>query len=50
MESGTPRRDLQGLSHEFDHSETNAELRRLLQEEGLDVQLARDGLQVPLHL
>jgi len=41
---------LVGMSHEFRHEEHNDMLRRLLAEEGLDVQLARDGMCVPLDL
>ena len=46
-----PRRTLlTGLSHEFDHTADNEALARLREEEGLDVQLAHDGLLVPLAL
>jgi len=41
---------LVGISHELEHFETNESLRRLLDEEGLDVQLAYDGLSLEVAL
>ncbi|KAJ1458510.1 beta-lactamase-like protein [Pelagophyceae sp. CCMP2097] len=41
---------LVGMGHSLEHHETNAKLRRLLDTEGLDVQLARDGLFLELDL
>jgi len=41
---------LVGMGHEMEHRESNRALRRLLCEEGLDVQLAYDGQFVPLSL
>eukprot|EP00300_Choanocystis_sp_HF-7_P014124 c18573_g1_i5.p1 GENE.c18573_g1_i5~~c18573_g1_i5.p1 ORF type:complete len:333 (+),score=53.90 c18573_g1_i5:714-1712(+) len=41
---------LVGCSCAMEHHETNARLRALLEPEGLDVQLAHDGLFVPLEL
>jgi len=41
---------LTGLSHQFDHAETGAELAALRETEGIDVMLPRDGLWVPLEL
>ncbi|GAQ80972.1 metallo-beta-lactamase domain-containing protein [Klebsormidium nitens] len=38
-----------GMTHEFDHEETNAELAEL-KEEGLDVELSYDGLRIPVEL
>ena len=46
-----PRRALLvGMGHAMEHRETNRALRRLWRDEGLDVQLARDGQFVPLGL
>ena len=39
-----------GMGDELEHVATNAWLRELLRDEGLDVQLAHDGLLVPLGL
>ena len=39
-----------GMGEEMEHAATNARLRLLLAEEGLDVQLAFDGQLVPLPL
>ena len=39
-----------GMGEEMEHGATNTRLRRLMAEEGLDVQLARDGQLVPLAL
>ena len=41
---------LVGMSGEVDHEEINAMLRELLKEEGLDVQLAYDGMKIELDL
>lgn len=41
---------LTGLTHEFEHDSDNRELAKLLETEGIDVQLARDGLCVPMKL
>jgi len=41
---------LTGLTHAFDHMSDNAELAKLHHIEGLDVQLACDGLSIPLDL
>lgn len=38
------------MTHDFDHESTNVELARLKESEGLDVQLAYDGLRVPVTL
>ena len=46
-----PRRTLcVGMGDELEHEATNTALRRLRRDEGLDVQLAHDGLFVPLAL
>lgn len=46
-----PRRTLLvGMSDSFEHHETNARLRTLLATEGLDIQLAHDGLHVDMML
>ncbi|XP_064956996.1 putative hydrolase C777.06c isoform X1 [Musa acuminata AAA Group] len=43
-----PRRTLfTGMMHLMDHDEINEELAKLLESEGLDVQLSYDGLRVP---
>lgn len=34
----------------MDHDEINEELAKLLESEGLDVQLSYDGLRVPVNL
>ena len=41
---------LTGMTHDFDHESTNAELAKLRDSEGLDVQLAHDGQRVPVRL
>lgn len=41
---------LVGIGHNLEHFETNERLRRLLTEEGLDVQLAYDGLSLEVAL
>jgi phosphoribosyl 1,2-cyclic phosphodiesterase len=41
---------LVGMCHEVDHEEANQRLARLLEEEGLDIQLSYDGLRVPVKL
>ncbi|MFW6174617.1 MAG: MBL fold metallo-hydrolase [Chloroflexota bacterium] len=41
---------LTDMTHDYDHDETNAELARLKRTEGIDVQLAHDGLRVPVTL
>lgn len=41
---------LTGLTHAFDHNADNAALRELWRDEGIDVQLAHDGLQIPLDI
>lgn len=38
------------MTHDFDHESTNAELARLKESEGLDVQLAYDGLRIAVDL
>lgn len=38
------------MTHDFDHESTNVELARLKESEGLDVQLAYDGLRIPVDL
>jgi phosphoribosyl 1,2-cyclic phosphodiesterase len=46
-----PRRALlTGMSSQFDHEATNAELRKYLKEEGLDIQLSHDGLSIDIDL
>ncbi|XP_065000471.1 putative hydrolase C777.06c isoform X3 [Musa acuminata AAA Group] len=46
-----PRRTLfTGMMHLMDHDEINEELAKLLESEGLDVQLSYDGLRVPVNL
>lgn len=50
VERVRPRKTLLiGMSHDFDHDKDNAELAKLRQSKGLDVQLAHDGLKVDLH-
>lgn len=34
----------------MDHDKINAELEKLLDSEGLDIQLSYDGMQVPINL
>jgi hypothetical protein len=34
----------------MDHDKINAELEKLLDSEGLDIQLSFDGMQVPINL
>ncbi len=41
---------LTGLTHDFHHEDDNAELALLRESEGIDVQLAYDGMYVPLDL
>jgi len=41
---------LTGMTHNFDHDSANAGLTELRESEGLDVQLAYDGLRVPVEL
>lgn len=36
--------------HTMDHDKINAELEKLLDSEGLDIQLSYDGMQVPINL
>ena len=36
--------------HTMDHDKINAELEKLLDSEGLDIQLSFDGMQVPINL
>ncbi len=38
------------MTHDFDHESTNAELAKLKELEGLDVQLAYDGQRIPVDL
>lgn len=38
------------MMHLMDHDEINEELAKLLESEGLDVQLSYDGLRVPVNL
>jgi len=46
-----PKRTLLvGMSDQFEHHETNARLRQYLTSDGLDIQLAHDGLYVDLEL
>ena len=46
-----PRRTLLlGMSSQMEYAETNAELAELRSQEGLDVQLARDGLAIDVCL
>lgn len=46
-----PRRAfLVDMTHDFDHESTNAELARLKESEGLEVQLAHDGLRIAVDL
>jgi len=39
-----------GMMHTMDHDKINAELEKLLDSEGLDIQLSFDGMQVPINL
>jgi len=39
-----------GMSGEVEHEEINLKLRELLKEEGLDVQLAHDGVKLEFEL
>jgi hypothetical protein len=39
-----------GMSSQIEHHSTNAELARLEEEEGLNIQLARDGLSIDVDL
>eukprot|EP01029_Cantina_marsupialis_P006660 TRINITY_DN17347_c1_g3_i1.p1 TRINITY_DN17347_c1_g3~~TRINITY_DN17347_c1_g3_i1.p1 ORF type:complete len:326 (-),score=61.48 TRINITY_DN17347_c1_g3_i1:274-1251(-) len=39
-----------GMTDHMEHHETNAELKKLLETDGLDIQLAHDGLAIPLKL
>eukprot|EP00898_Chlorokybus_atmophyticus_P007475 jgi/Chlat1/7729/Chrsp66S00567 len=41
---------LTGMTHEFDHDVVNAELAEMMPELGIDVQLAYDGLRIPIDL
>ncbi len=46
-----PRRALlTDMTHDYDHESANAELSRLRETDGLDVQLAYDGLRIPVTL
>lgn len=46
-----PKRTLfTGMMHTMDHDKINAELAKLLDSEGLDVQLSFDGMQIPIDL
>lgn len=40
----------EGMMHLMDHEKVNAELIKLMDTEGLDVQLSYDGLRVPITL
>ena len=46
---GPARTLLTGMTHNFDHDSTNAELAKLRDSEGLDVQMAYDGQRVPVE-
>lgn len=39
-----------GMMHLMDHEKVNEELLKLMETEGLDVQLSYDGLRVPVML
>jgi phosphoribosyl 1,2-cyclic phosphodiesterase len=41
---------LVGMAATFDHNETNEKLKMLLHSEGLDIQLAYDGLNVEIDI
>ena len=41
---------LVGMSAQFEHDEANRDLAQLKVEEGIDIQLAYDGLQVDINL
>ncbi|KAL5999567.1 hypothetical protein ACLOJK_037852 [Asimina triloba] len=46
-----PRRTLfTGMMHKMDHDEVNNDLAKLMETEGLDVQLSYDGLRIPVVL
>ncbi|XP_066397293.1 putative hydrolase C777.06c isoform X2 [Miscanthus floridulus] len=38
-----------GMMHLMDHEKVNSDLARLMQTEGLDIQLSYDGLRIPQH-
>lgn len=40
----------QGMMHLMDHDKVNEYLAKLMETEGLDVQLSYDGLRVPVNL
>lgn len=42
--------EMTGMMHTMDHDKINAELAKLLDSEGLDVQLSFDGMQIPIDL
>ncbi|KAJ0430523.1 putative ribonuclease Z/Hydroxyacylglutathione hydrolase [Helianthus annuus] len=39
-----------GMTHEFDHHRDNEFLQDWSKREGIPVQLAHDGLRIPIHL
>ena len=39
-----------GMMHTMDHDKINAKLAKLLDSEGLDIQLSFDGMQIPINL
>ena len=39
-----------GMMHLMDHEKVNDDLARLMETEGLDVQLSYDGLSIPVRL
>jgi hypothetical protein len=39
-----------GMTHEFEHESDNAALAEWSKREGIPVQLAYDGLRIPIHL
>lgn len=41
---------LVGMTHQFEHDRDNEELAEWSKREGIDVQLAYDGLKVPINL
>lgn len=39
-----------GMMHLMDHEKVNSDLARLMETEGLDIQLSYDGLRIPVRL
>lgn len=39
-----------GMMHLMDHEQVNDDLARLMETEGLDIQLSYDGLRIPVRL